>query len=283
MTNVQHTMKICGACELELSDDSYSEEQRARRQSIRRCEECVASGNQLVLMKKGRTRSEDDDCPICQLPLPLNGQQSALNPCCLKRVCKGCIMAAMKRGISGCPFCRTPRPQTNIQARAMVQRRVDAGDPMAIWNIGTQYSLGKYGLEKDVARAVELYKHAAELGLREAHYNLGVLYDEGKEVEKDTGKAINHYEAAAMNGYVDARHNLSCMEYEAGNNDLALQHWMISAKLGLENSLDEVKGMFMNGLATKADYAGALRGYQNAIEEMSSPDRDEAIKVGFGF
>ena len=57
MTNVQHTMKICGACELELSDDSYSEEQRARRQSRRRCEECVASGNQLVLMKKGRTRS----------------------------------------------------------------------------------------------------------------------------------------------------------------------------------------------------------------------------------
>ena len=36
----------------------------------------------------------------------------------------------------------------------------------------------------------------------------------------------------------------------------------------------------MNGLATKADYAAALRGYQNAVEEMSSPDRDEAEKMG---
>ena len=36
----------------------------------------------------------------------------------------------------------------------------------------------------------------------------------------------------------------------------------------------------MNGLATKADYAAALRGYQNAVEEMSSPDRDEAKVLG---
>jgi len=32
----------------------------------------------------------------------------------------------------------------------------------------------------------------------------------------------------------------------------------------------------MKGFATKAEYAAALRGYQSATEEMSSPDRDEA-------
>ena len=41
-----------------------------------------------------------------------------------------------------------------------------------------------------------------------------------------------------------------------------------------------VKILFMNGLATKADYAAALRGYQNAVEEMPSPDRDEAKELG---
>ena len=55
---------------------------------------------------------------------------------------------------------------------------------------------------------------------------------------------------------------------------------MISAKLGHEESLNNVKILFMNGLATKADYAAALRGYQNAVEEMSSPDRDEAKTMG---
>ena len=41
-----------------------------------------------------------------------------------------------------------------------------------------------------------------------------------------------------------------------------------------------VKEVFKNG-GSKADYAGALRGYQGAIEEMSSPERDEAI-IFFG-
>ncbi|EJK52202.1 hypothetical protein THAOC_28555, partial [Thalassiosira oceanica] len=73
--------------------------------------------------------------------------------------------------------------------------------------------------------------------------------------------------------------NLGCRENDAGNYDLAVQHWMISAKLGHEKSLIKVKGFFMAGLATKADYAAALRGYQSAIEEMSSPDRAEANQI----
>ena len=97
---------------------------------------------------------------------------------------------------------------------------------------------------------------------------------------KDLAKAIGHYEAAAMYGHVFARHNLGCIEGTAGNHDLVMQHWMISATLGHENSLNNVKTSFMNGLATKADYAEALRGHQNAVEEMSSPDRDEAKSLG---
>ena len=161
-------MKICGACERELPEDSYSEAQRSLRQSIRRCEECVAAGTQLVLMKKGRTRSEEDDCPICQLPLSLDPKQSMFNPCCMKEVCNGCILAAMKRGMRDCPFCRTPTPK-NSQTLAMIQKRVDAGDSVAICILGSQYERGHCGLEKDVARAVELYERAAELGVKEAH------------------------------------------------------------------------------------------------------------------
>ena len=98
---------------------------------------------------------------------------------------------------------------------------------------------------------------------------------------KDMAKAFRHYDAAAMSGHVDARHNLGCKEYGAGNNDLVLQHCLISAKLGHKGSLNNVKDLYMKGLATKADYAAALRGHQSAIEEMSSPERDEAIKIGF--
>ncbi|EJK72957.1 hypothetical protein THAOC_05459, partial [Thalassiosira oceanica] len=272
-------MKICGACVRELPDGSYSEEQRARRQSIRRCEECVAAGNQLVLMKKGRTRPEEDDCPICQLPLPLDMMESSFRMCCMKRVCNGCTLATRKRGMRDCPFCRAPTPDES-QALVMIRKRIDRGDPMAICNLGAKYCFGLYGLEKNVTRGLELYERAAELGVKEAHYNLGVMYAEGKDVEKDTAKAVRHYEAAAMCGDVSARYNLGCKEGKAGNTAIALQHWMISAKLGHDHSLNGIKKLFLAGLATKDDYASALRGHQSAIKELSSPDRDEAKALG---
>ena len=117
---------------------------------------------------------------------------------------------------------------------------------------------------------------AAELGVKNAHYNLGVLYREGTDVEKETVKMIRHYEAAAMGGHVHARFSLGCAEGNAANCNLALQHFLIAAKLGHNDALDNVKAMFMSSLATKADYAEALRGYQSAVEEMRSPNRDEA-------
>ena len=194
----------------------------------------------------------------------------------MKEVCNGCTWAAVKRGMFDCPFCRSPMQEDESQVLARIQKRVDAGDPVAIFHLGTTYEHGEYGLEKDVTRAVELYERAAELGEKKAHYNLGVLYDEGIEVAKDMAKAFRHYEIAAMCGDSFARHNLGSMETKSGNYDLALQHYMIAANLGQEISLDAVKGFLIAGLATNDDYAGALRGYQNAIEEMSSPERDEA-------
>ena len=274
-------MLICGACKRELPGGAYSEEQRGRRQSIRRCNECVASGNQLVLMKKGRTRSEEDDCPLCQLPLPLDPDQTTFRVCCMTLVCKGCTLAAEKRGMRGCPFCRTPRPKEGSQVVPMIQKRVDAGDPVAMSDLGNIYRSGQFGLEKDVTRAVDLYERAAELGVKEAHLRLGLLYGHvygsGEDVEKDMAKAIRHYEAAAVKGDVTARHNLGFEEYKDGIYDLALQHWMIAAKMGCQHSLHKIKLMFMEGLATKADYAEALREHQSAVEEMRSPDREEAL------
>ena len=50
------------------------------------------------------------------------------------------------------------------------------------------------------------------------------------------------------------------VEFNEGNYELAVQHWMISAKMGFEESLNDIKGMFMEGHATKAQYAEALLG-----------------------
>ena len=270
-------MPECGACERNLPDAAYCRAQRARRRSIRRCEECAAACNPLVVMREGRTRSEEDDCPICQLPLPLDSRQSSFQPCCMTMLCDGCVLASQRRGLDDCPFCRAPPPDGDgAEALAMVQSRVDAGDPLAMFFLGVQYESGGLDLEKDVARAVGLFERAAELGEKRADYNLACLYSKGTEVDRDVAKAIRHYEAAAMRGHVFARFNLGMQEQLAENYDVALQHWIIAASLGHRGALDEVEEMFEYDLATKAEYAEALRGYRGAVEEMRSPDRDEA-------
>ena len=158
-----NAMKICGACERERPEGAYSQEQRGRRQSIRRCEECVAAGNQLVLMKRGRKRPEEDICSICQLILPVWMSGSSLMPCCMKRLCNGCILAARRRGIKNCPFCRAATPEES-EILAMVRNRAAVDDPAAICVLGFHYQLGRYGSEKNVRKAIELCEKAAGLG-----------------------------------------------------------------------------------------------------------------------
>ena len=83
-----------------------------------------------------------------------------------------------------------------------------------------------------------------------------------------------------MKGNARSRHNLGVVEDDDGNYELAAQHWMISAKMGVEESLDNIREMFKEGLVTKARYAEALLGYQDAVEEMKSSQREEAKRLG---
>ena len=57
---------------------------------------------------------------------------------------------------------------------------------------------------------------------------------------------------------------------------------MISANMGHEKSVENIKEFFMNGAATKEQYTEALKGYQDAVEETKSHDRDEAKRLGLG-
>ncbi|EJK61742.1 hypothetical protein THAOC_17716, partial [Thalassiosira oceanica] len=228
------------------------------------------------LLNEGHERLEGDRCPICFLfvGLPTNGH-SKFYPCCMKLVCNGCILAAYQRGLRGCPFCRTPIVDDEASKLAMIQKRVSKGDAAAIYLLGQKYCCGGLGLAKDVPRAIELWTEAAELGSVEAHYNLGAAYYIG-----DKPRGIRHWQEAAMNGHVESRHCLGIVECKKGNCELAVQHWMISAKMGCEESLIAIKKRFMRGETTKAQYAEALRGYGDAVEEMNSHQREQAERLG---
>ena len=135
-------------------------------------------------------------------------------------------------------------------------------------------------MTKDVPRAIELWTDAVELGSLDAHYQLGDTYYRGDGVEEDKPRGIHHWQQAAIKGHVLSRHNLGHVEYDHGNCEVAVQHFMISAKMGIEKSLNSVKGLFKEGQATKSQYAEALLGYRDAMEEMKSPQREDAKRLG---
>ncbi|EJK43752.1 hypothetical protein THAOC_37774 [Thalassiosira oceanica] len=229
------------------------------------------------LMNSGHELHERYTCPLCCLPISLPlGKHSKFMPCCMKRVCNGCVLALHRRGMGeSCPFCRAPTSD-NDAVIALIQKRVDVGDPMATEFLAQFYYSGNNGLEMDIPRAIELWTEAANLGNLGPHFWLGFFYCKGKCVDKDVGRGVRHWQHAAIQGDPESRLMLGAHEHGNGNNKLAVRHWMISVKMGCEKSLNAIKDKFMKGHATKAQYAEALRGYQNALEETKSPQREEA-------
>ena len=236
------------------------------------------------LMESGHERTEEHACTICYLYVGFpRHENSKIQVCCMKLVCDGCLLAAQRRGMyNSCPFCRTPIPAADdASTLTLVQKRVDKSDAEAIYFLGQKYFHGLLGLAKDAPRAIELWTEAAELGSLDAHFDLGLVYYTGDGVEEDKQRGIRHWQQAAMEGCAESRHKLGYVEYSQQKYQLAVQHYMISAKTGYEHSLIIIKNMFKEGQATKAQYAEALFGYRDAVEEMKSPQRQEAKRLGF--
>ena len=276
-------LKNCNACRL-VKYCGVDCQRAHRKQHKKACRQRAIELRDEQLYSQGLKRPEGDFCPICTLPIPLRMEEhSYSNGCCMKRICQGCLFAAQQRDMDDCPFCRTPYPDNEADALAMIQARVSKKDPVAINFLAQQYCHGDLGLQRDMRKAVELFTEAAELGSIEALFNLGNAYFDGEGVEKDRAKGVDFFKRAAMKGDAESRCNLGIIEKQEGNFDRAVRHHLISAKMGDVRSLEAIKKAFMFGFATKEQYAEALKGYQAAVEETKSHDRDEAkrfLKAG---
>ncbi|EJK47614.1 hypothetical protein THAOC_33653 [Thalassiosira oceanica] len=270
-------LKDCTACRL-VKYCGVDCQRAHRKQHKKACKQRAAELKDEQLFSQGLERPERHICPICALPIPLPmAEHSIFESCCMKMICTGCTMAAQKRGMFDCAFCRTPMPENDADTLAMIQARVAKKDPAATALLGYKYFFGDDGLQKDMRKGVELYTEAANLGAVDALFSLGVAHERGKGVKQDMAKAAELYEKAAIQGCLMSRHKLGCFEVKARRNYVrALRHWLISAKMGHKDSVETIKNMFMDGIATKEQYAEALKGYRDAVEEMKSHDRDEA-------
>ena len=216
-----------------------------------------------------------DDCPICFIRLPIS--RNTYKSCCGKVICCGCIHAIKKTDEEElCPFCRTPTPDSEEEIFQQLLKRVDADDPEGINNLGFYYNDGLYNLPQDFDKALELWERAAKLGSVTSQYNIGNAYYNGRGVEQDEKIAKQYYELTAMKGEVNARHNVAVIEENSGNMKRAIKHYMIAVGYGQNKALKNIQILYSQGKATKDDYAKALRAYQKYLDEVKSPQRDEA-------
>ncbi len=273
-------LKGCDDCDLvNYCGNECKEDHRPEHEA--KCKERVAELRDEILFRQPGS-SHLGDCPICCLPLPLDVEKSSLYSCCSKLICDGCLYADNERQDREnmqqskcpsteptCPFCRYPLTNNQEEANKNLMKRIAANDPVALRQMGAKHSRkGEYD------KAFEYLTKAAELGNASAHYELSIMYRMGRGVEKDETKELYHAEEAAIAGDPDARHSLGVYEWNNGRIDKALKHWIIAANLGHDESIQELKDCYKDGLFSKDDFAAALRAHHVAVNAMKSPQRE---------
>ena len=273
------SLKSCTACQM-VRYCNRDCQIAHRPQHKKECRKRAAELHDEKLFKQPPPK---EDCPICMLRLPtLITTGSAYMNCCGKVICSGCACAPVYDDKGNeiddetCPFCRTPVPTCDEEVLKRIQKRVEAGDGIAIYNYGNYYHYGENGCGQDYNKALELFHRAAELGVAEAYHNIGHAYEIGIGVKQSGKKANHYYELSAMGGCMMSRHNLGVDEAMAGNMDRAFKHYLIAVRGGVKESLDYIQNLYTDGHATKEDYTKALRAYQVYLDEIRSDQRDKA-------
>jgi TPR repeat protein len=150
--------------------------------------------------------------------------------------------------IGKCPFCNSHRAsKTDEELVEEVMKRVEANDAASIiCMLAGYYCQGIAGFQKDHTKAMELYNRAADLGYKEAHNNLGVIYEGAGDMKKKF-----HCEAAAMAGNAGARNNLGDLVAESRILERAVKHWKMAASAGHYEAMHHLIVGFEKGAVSR--------------------------------
>lgn len=142
--------------------------------------------------------------------------------------------------------------------------------------LGIKYCKG-IDVEKDYAKAAELFKRAAEAGNADAQNNYGECLFLGAGVTENKIEAVRYFKLAAEQGLPQAQYNLGhCYENALGgldkNTTLAEQWYRQSANQGNANGQDALGNLyFARDDFSNAIYwfeKAALQGHGDALDNM---------------
>jgi len=164
--------------------------------------------------------------------------------------------------------------QPNAATLAELNERADAGDPEALFLLGSLYETGQAG-RADAAKAAQYYRRAADLGLPHAQFNLGNMYASGHGVAADPFESVMWLRRAADAGLPEAQFNLA-VAYEQGHGvraDLgtARRWYERAADQNYPEALYNLAMMYEDGHGVAQNDTRAAELYLNAARQGYGP------------
>ncbi|MFP4386302.1 MAG: peptidoglycan-binding protein [Alphaproteobacteria bacterium] len=177
---------------------------------------------------------------------------------------------------------RRIRPDSNLSAVVKkIEVKAFEGVPEAQHDLGAIYIAGRGSIRQNLERAVFWFQEAANNGVANAKYNLGVLYHQGMGVPANLDKAIQLYTEAADLGHAEAQYNLGIaniegigLPYNPGN---AARYFERAAHQGVVEAAYNLGLIYENGLLGEVKPDIALTWYKHAAD-AGSPEAKAAMQ-----
>lgn len=177
-----------------------------------------------------------------------------------------------------------------------LQEKAYAGVAEAQHDLAALYTAGTGGAKQDYKRAAYWFGQAAQSGVANAAYNLGVLHHQGLGVEKNITRALDWYRVAALEGHPEAQYNLGIAYIEGigtkYNPQLAAGFFQKAALAGITEAAYNLGLILENGLLAEPKPNQAMMWYRvgaeggsveskNALEQLANRLGLAPEKAGF--
>ena len=142
--------------------------------------------------------------------------------------------------------------QDSEMARQLTERAAANGNRIAMHDLALYYAEGRGGVEADLPTAAKWFEKAAERGVVDSQFNLGVLFESGQGLPKNVNDAFVWYSIAAGQGDQFAKTRVEVLKTTLDQSDL------VSAAARAEKfspvKIDEAaNGIFRNVAWAKSD------------------------------
>jgi TPR repeat protein len=174
-------------------------------------------------------------------------------------------------------------PHDDTKAVAWYRKAASQNFAQAETNLGDMYFYGRGGLDQSYPDAMTWYLKASQQNWADARYRLGYMYENGVGTDKDVQRAVQLYRSAAEGGYPDAQ-NLLGILYATGGDGVprddqqAIAWYRKAADQGDAKAQKNLGDMYFFGRGVERDFQQAAAWYTKAADRQLA---DAQFRLGY--